>query len=201
VLSILTGAGWAADSATGAGALTVFVTVAGFVTGEFNGAPTAISQRWPGWPCGGFIPGAVLTGAATAPGVLVMTGWLVVVAVVAVVAGFAAGEFSGAPTAISQRWPGCPYAGFSPAVATPVVVVAGAVAIAGLLPGTAVFCICNDVSVAGADTAFLVALFARLLSKVALVSTVESELLHAQNILAAIIPVISVFFMIIDLNP
>ena len=27
----------------------------------FKGAPTAISQRWPGCPCGGFMPGAVFT--------------------------------------------------------------------------------------------------------------------------------------------
>ena len=44
------------------------VSVAGFVaagtalTGlEFNGAPTAISHRWPACPWGGFIPGGVTT--------------------------------------------------------------------------------------------------------------------------------------------
>lgn len=31
---------------------------------ELSGAPTAISQRWPGWPWGGFMPGAVAVGVA-----------------------------------------------------------------------------------------------------------------------------------------
>lgn len=32
---------------------------AGWAGALFNGAPSAISQRCPGCPCGGFIPGAV----------------------------------------------------------------------------------------------------------------------------------------------
>ena len=43
-----------------------------------------------------------------------------------------AGVFRGAPTGISQRWPGAPCSGFMPAVAVLVVVVAGNVA-AGVL--------------------------------------------------------------------
>ena len=35
---------------------------------EFKGAPTAMAQSWPGWPCGGFMPGAVAGGAVTAVG-------------------------------------------------------------------------------------------------------------------------------------
>ena len=50
--------------------------------GEFNGAPTSISQRWFGSPCGGFKPtvvagvaawpGAVAAGAFTAGAVVVV---------------------------------------------------------------------------------------------------------------------------------
>jgi len=65
--------------------------------GEFNGAPTAISQRCPGWPCGGFIPEGVFA--------------------VAVLVVFAGTELSEAPTAISHLWPGCPCGGFIPSLA------------------------------------------------------------------------------------
>lgn len=75
-----------------------------FVGGELNGAPTDISQRCPGCPCGGFIPGAVLTelcctacGAETGVELVVTTGDFEGVVAAA------GAEFSGAPTAISQR--------------------------------------------------------------------------------------------------
>lgn len=44
----------------------VGATCAGCVAtfGEFKGAPTAISHLCPGWPCAGFIPGAVVVGGA-----------------------------------------------------------------------------------------------------------------------------------------
>ena len=44
------------------------VVAAGFAGAEFRGAPTAISQRWPGCPCGGFIPGAVFVAGAVTVG-------------------------------------------------------------------------------------------------------------------------------------
>jgi len=77
---------------------------------EFNGAPTAISQRWPFCPCGGFIPGLVTT---VEEFVFTITGEEELVT-----AGFGIDllgvEFKGAPTAISQRWPGWPCGGFIP---------------------------------------------------------------------------------------
>ena len=36
------------------------VTAAGTVGLLFKGAPTEISHLWPGWPCGGIIPGATV---------------------------------------------------------------------------------------------------------------------------------------------
>lgn len=91
-----------------------------------NGAPTATEHTCPSCPCGGFMPGAVTTGVAgallltvvmvapldvTVPGVVVademVTGWVIFPAGAVVAAGAAFGaEFNGAPTAISQRWPG-----------------------------------------------------------------------------------------------
>jgi hypothetical protein len=41
---------------------------AGFEGGELSGAPTAMSQRWPGCPCGGFMPGAVAVPCGTGAG-------------------------------------------------------------------------------------------------------------------------------------
>ena len=71
------------------------------LAGEFNGAPTAISQRWPGWPCAGFNPAATV--------VLFVLVVIVAVFVEGVLVGaFDGVEFSGAPTAISHLWPGCP---------------------------------------------------------------------------------------------
>ena len=134
------------------------VSIFGAAAAEFSGAPTAISQRWPGCPCGGFIPGAVTTGCAEAAGgcnnfgvppvgaavgvilndwlpeawfgLMVIAGWLVILAA----------EFSGAPTAISQRCPGCPCAGFIPgATAVGCTVVAPGVAV---IVGAAVGVIC-----------------------------------------------------------
>ena len=65
------------DVVAALGAVTgAFVTTfAGLAEGEFNGAPTAISHRWPGFPCAGFA--AVLFGSiATAGDELVTAGWL-----------------------------------------------------------------------------------------------------------------------------
>lgn len=72
------------------------------------------------------MPGAVLVAVAgTAAGVVVIAG----------VAGFAAccagAELSGAPTAISQRWPGCPCGGLVPA-ATGTVPAGTAAVVAGM---------------------------------------------------------------------
>lgn len=76
----------------------------------FNGAPTAISQRWPGSPCLGFIPVAVAEFVLSFIGL----GFICVVVTAGELFDFVAGdEFSGAPTAISQRWPGSPCLGLS----------------------------------------------------------------------------------------
>ena len=91
VFGAVSNSGGAAGVAAG-----VVVTVAGLL---FKGAPTAISQRWFGSPCGGFIPGAVFTLFGTS--VIVTCGCAFTV-VPAVVAG-AGLLFKGAPTAISQR--------------------------------------------------------------------------------------------------
>ena len=78
----------------------VVVTVAGAAGLLFKGAPTAISQRWFGSPCGGFIPGAVFVVLGTS--FMVICGCvLTAVGCVATGAGLL---FKGAPTAISQRW-------------------------------------------------------------------------------------------------
>lgn len=104
----------------------------GFKAGAvLSGAPTEISQRWPGCPCAGFIPAAtvvtgvvIIAGAVTVGAELITTGlWFagIVVDIAGVVAGvLLAAPFKGAPTEISQRWPGSPCAGFKP-VATVVV--------------------------------------------------------------------------------
>jgi hypothetical protein len=90
------------------------VVVAGLL---FKGAPTAISHLCPGCPCGGFIPGAVLTAGEE----VVTTGCVL-----------AAGLLSnGAPTAISHLCPGCPCGGFIPAGVTGI-----AEAVAGTAAGT-----------------------------------------------------------------
>ena len=83
-----------------AGAVVTVVGAAGLL---FNGAPTAISHRWPGSPCGGFMPGSVFTLVGTS--VIVTCGCAGTVVPV-VVAGAAGLLFKGAPTDISQRWPG-----------------------------------------------------------------------------------------------
>ena len=63
-------AGWGAVPAVGT------VPSAG---AEDNGAPTAISQRWPGWPCGGFKgPLAAEVAGAGVPAVMVLPGITVV---------------------------------------------------------------------------------------------------------------------------
>ena len=78
-----------------------------------NGLPTRTAQSWPGSPCGGLIMptdpegseagGTVTAGAAVAP----VGGTVMEV-------GAGAWEPSnGAPTGISQRWPGSPWGGFS----------------------------------------------------------------------------------------
>ena len=78
-------------------------------TGEFNGAPTAISHLCPACPCGGFMPGAVLAGAAAVGVILVIVEGACCEEVV-----IFAGWFNGAPNAISHLWPGCPCGGFIP---------------------------------------------------------------------------------------
>lgn len=72
-----------------------------------SGAPTAISQRWPGCPCGGFFPAAVApcVGGFTTVPIGCCCGWVVIVA--------GAAPVSGSPTFISQRWPGWPCGGFN----------------------------------------------------------------------------------------
>ena len=104
----------------------------------FSGAPTAIAQSCPGCPCGGFIPGAVTTGAGGVEGVEGAAGGTVTGAngfganegvgmpddgeagtsegagAGAGAGGVAGGESSEAPTLISQRCPGCPCGGFVP---------------------------------------------------------------------------------------
>lgn len=100
-------------AASGAGSefATGVVVAAGLdLAALFNGAPTAISQRWPGSPCLGFIPVAVAEFVLSFIG-LVFIGVLVTAGELL---DFVAGEeFNGAPTAISQRWPGSPCLGLS----------------------------------------------------------------------------------------
>jgi hypothetical protein len=82
-----------------------------------------MEQSWPGWPWGGFRPAAVETGG---PEGKTGAGGNVggAPAEVPMVAG---AEFKGAPTWMSQRCPGSPWAGFKPAVAfVPVACPAGA---------------------------------------------------------------------------
>ena len=77
---------------TGDAAVVALIVAAG---GEFNGAPTAISQRWPGCPCEGFNWGEPASVFAVA--VLVFLRFV-----------FEGAEFKGAPTGISHRCPGWP---------------------------------------------------------------------------------------------
>ena len=70
----------------------------------FKGAPTAISQRWPGSPCGGFMPGKVFC----VFGICFMVTCGCAFAVIICVCAGTGLLFKGAPTAISQRWPGWP---------------------------------------------------------------------------------------------
>ena len=129
----------------------VVVTAAGAAGLLFKGAPTAISQRWFGSPCGGFMPGAVFVVVGTS--FIVTCGCaLTVVGCVATGAGLL---FKGAPTEISQRWPGCPCGGFIPGAVA--VCAAVCVIICGLVT-TALFCgfivtVCGCVMVTGAFTA------------------------------------------------
>jgi hypothetical protein len=60
----------------------------------FSGAPTATEQSWPGWPWGGFIPGA--TGPEDCAGITAgnLTFWFC--------CGPIEAEFRGAPTAMAQ---------------------------------------------------------------------------------------------------
>ena len=53
---------------------------------EFKGAPTFISQRWPGCPCGGFMPGAVVVDAVVAVTCGVVTGIVVPDGIIVLVA-------------------------------------------------------------------------------------------------------------------
>ena len=86
-----------------------------------------MAQSWPGWPCGGFRPGAVLETGGT-DNVGAPTGETGCGAVL----GF---EFNGAPTAIAQSWPGWPCGGFIPGA-----VVVGAGAAGGTSPISIVAC-------------------------------------------------------------
>jgi hypothetical protein len=86
----------------------------------FRGAPTAIAQSCPGWPCGGFIPGAVTAGVEEGTVVIgvaegeamegaeVITGAVDMPAGEEGDAGTAGAELRGAPTLMSQRCPGWP---------------------------------------------------------------------------------------------
>ena len=69
-----------------------------------SGAPTATSHLCPGWPCGGFIPGAVTPAGAVACGCICGCAWIGDGAGVGFCgAAFLLGaEFNGAPTAISH---------------------------------------------------------------------------------------------------
>ena len=93
---------------------------------------------------------------------------------------FAGAEFNGAPTAISQRCPGWPCAGLSPA---PVALPAGTTAFNTGALVCPVFCKTPALSVTGTGvlTVAGVALLAKLLSNATLVSALESELLQAVN--------------------
>ena len=71
--------------------------------GEFNGAPTAMSHRCPGWPCGGFMPGAVLTGVISLAIAVPGFDGVTVIGVALEAGDVPGGEFNGAPTAMSQR--------------------------------------------------------------------------------------------------
>ena len=89
---------------------------------EFKGAPTAISQRWPGCPCAGLSAPAATGEALLTAG---LTALLEITGFACIGAALCAGcctcigaEFRGAPTAISHRWPGAPCAGFTAAVKT-----------------------------------------------------------------------------------
>lgn len=79
-----------------------------------KGAPTAKSQRWWGSPCAGFKAGFGPNDGAGAEGVVVAgTGFGFKIDGVEGCATFCVGALSiGAPTAISQRWYGCPCSGF-----------------------------------------------------------------------------------------
>jgi hypothetical protein len=56
--------------------------------GEFKGAPTAISQRWPGFPCSGFSPAVAFAG-------LVVAGWVFEDATLTVGCGLVTGKLTG----------------------------------------------------------------------------------------------------------
>ena len=88
-----------------------------------RGAPTGISHRWFGCPCGGFMPGAVAVVVVWA-GAFGCEG-------TAVVARVPGGELSGAPTGISHRWFGCPCGGFIPGFVADPEAIGGAGTVAG----------------------------------------------------------------------
>ena len=76
-----------------------------------KGWPTEISHRWPGWPCLGFsfTPVVVVVAGVLTAGVVLEVAGLLTVGVAAVL--LAGTLFSGWPTAISHRCPGCPCLG------------------------------------------------------------------------------------------
>ena len=124
------------------------------------------------------MPGAVLVAGAAAAG-CIETGEAAGVVFTDVVV-FDGAAFNGAPTAISHRWPGCPWAGLSPA---PVALPAGTAAFnTGVLDCT-IFCMAAALSETGTGvvTAAGDALLAKLLSNGTLVSALESELLQELN--------------------
>jgi hypothetical protein len=90
----------------------IFYCFAGTDAGAlFNGAPTAISQRWPGLPCSGFNPAPVGGGVVAVTGVgggiesdcdlLTVTGFCCACCGGTMLD--AGALFSGAPSGISQR--------------------------------------------------------------------------------------------------
>ncbi len=95
-----------------------------------KGSPTGTSQTCPGWPCGGFIPGAVVPPLVD-PGVTMVGGGIMVeppfMLLGSMVMLFIPSPVpppepsNGSPTPISHTWPGSPCGGFNPA--PPVLVV------------------------------------------------------------------------------
>ena len=95
------------------------------VPAELSGWPTGMSQRWPGCPCGGFIPGAVaagvddVTGLGTTAAFPEFAGGLLKTMLFPLLPAALGADDKGAPTAMSQRCPGCPCGGLVPGAVCP----------------------------------------------------------------------------------